>query len=166
MFFLVRAMQGLLSSVRSGILNLVAQWYPLPFFAGSGFPYKVTNQEKGPPYYNMVTGLLRFVLGFLSKLHFRVVFLAFPHQPRCKSRVSGAGVHLASAGVFRDILENSQGWTALGTTSHSASSRRQHISSSSSPRGFGGCTTGGFRGPCTFIRYELGALDGFYLKNL
>ena len=28
---------------------LVAQWYPLPFF-GYGFPYKVTNPQKGCTY--------------------------------------------------------------------------------------------------------------------
>ena len=40
-----------------GFLSLVAQWYPVPFFFGSGFPYKITNTKKGCPYYNVVAGL-------------------------------------------------------------------------------------------------------------
>ena len=31
----------------SETLILAAQWYPLPFFFCSGFPYKVTNPKKG-----------------------------------------------------------------------------------------------------------------------
>ena len=58
-------------------VDLVAQWYPFPFF-DYGFPYKVTTHpKKGCPYHGMVTGLLHcmvlslvFVLGcrvFLSR---------------------------------------------------------------------------------------------------